>query len=101
MSKYNKLLYNINFAKENKMQFMLANGVLLDFREDKWQQVYYRNVFGHDKDVWGEKGKYYLITRHFPTGNRKMELIKCDGNGLYLPEFTTAIMEVNASVYSD
>ena len=100
MSKYKRLLHNISVAKENKMQFVLPNGIIIDFREDKWQRVY-RNSFGHDRDICGEKGKYYLIIRRFPTGNKKMELIKCDGNRLYLPEFTTAIMEVNASVYSN
>lgn len=99
-SKYKRLLHNISVAKENKMEFVLPNGIIVDFREDKWQRVY-RNSFGHDRNVIEKKGNYYLITRHFPTGNKKMELIKCDGNRLYLPEFTIAIMEVNASIYSD
>lgn len=101
MSKHKKLLYQIECAKANKQRLHLSNGIVLDFTDkDEWQDVY-RNSFGHSRDLYGEKGKYYLITRKFPTGNSKMELIKCDGNRLYFPEFTRAVMELDVKPYKE
>lgn len=94
MSRYKKLLNSIKDAKNNKRKILLKNGIELDFREDKWNDVF-RNRFGHDQSLYLEIGKYYLITRSFLTGNRKMELLKCDNKNMYLPEFTTHIMKLD------
>lgn len=87
-SKYKKLLYQIECAKENKKILYLKNGVVLDFSNGKWNECGRRYPYG-------EYGKFYLITRKFPTGNRKMELIKCDSDYMWLPEFTTHIMKLD------
>ena len=103
MSKYKKLLYEIETAKANKQRLVLKNGTVLDFTVDnEWQRVI-RNIWGHDSSVYGEYQKYYLITRYFPTGNRKIEIIKHDkmGGFLYLPEFTKAVMKLNIEPFKD
>ena len=103
MSKYKKLLYEIETAKANKQRLVLKNGTVLDFTVDNdWQRVI-RNMSGYDTNVYGEYQKYYLVTRHFPTDNRKIEIIKHDKkNGrLYLPEFTKAVMKLNVEPFKD
>lgn len=96
-SKYKKLLNIIKDAHDYKYQICLENGVTLDFR-NKWTEIY-RNCYGHALEIHTEKGKYYLITRKFPTGNKKMEVIKCDSDKLYFPEFTIAAMELDIEPY--
>lgn len=103
MSKYKKLLYEIETAKANKQRIVLKNGTVLDFTVDNdWQRVNI-NRRGYDVGVYGEYQRYYLVTRHFPTGNRKIEIIKHnEKNGrLYLPEFTKAIMKLNVEPFKD
>lgn len=87
-SKYKKLLYQIKCAKENRQRLYLKNGVILDFSNGNWNECGRRYQYG-------ECGKFYLITRKFPTGNSKMELIKCDCDYMWLPEFTTHIMKLD------
>lgn len=90
MSKYKKLLYNIKIANENEQRLHLKNGVVLDFANGKYDwNDYCRNL------SYFEIGKYYLITRCFPTGNRKMELVKVDEEKMILPEFTTHYMKLD------
>lgn len=86
MSKYKRLLYQIETAKENEQRLHLNNGIILDFTNHKWD---WNDYYGK---AYTEFNKYYLITRHFPTGNRKMELIKADDRIMYFPEFTTHYM---------
>lgn len=50
ISRYKKLLNSIKEAKNNKREILLNNGIKLDFREDKWNDVL-RNRFGHDHFV--------------------------------------------------
>lgn len=88
MSRYKKLLYQIECAKKNKQRLHLKNGIVLDFSNGNWNEC-------SQKYPYGELGKYYLITRKFPTGNRKMELIKCNRENMWLPEFTTHIMKLD------
>lgn len=40
MSRYKKLLNSIKDAKENKRKILLKNGIELDFRKDKWNDVF-------------------------------------------------------------
>lgn len=65
---------------------------------DDWIEIN-RNCFGHIENFHCKIGKYYLITRHFPTGNKKMELLKCDCKNMFFPEFTTAIQELDIKPY--
>lgn len=89
MSRYKKLLYEIKTAKENKQRLHLNNGIVLDFTNGKYDwNEYHRRLST-------EIGKYYLITRHFPTGNKKMELIKADRETMHFPEFTTHYIEMD------
>ena len=101
MSKYKKLLYEIETAKLNKQRLVLKNGTVLDFTIDNDWQIVNRNMSGFDRSVWGEYKNYYLVTRHFPTGNKKIEIIKHDREDgrLYLPEFTKAIMKLNVEPF--
>ena len=62
ISRYKKLLNSIKEAKNNKREILLNNGIKLDFREDKWNDVL-RNRFGHDHSLYLEIGKYYLVTK--------------------------------------
>jgi hypothetical protein len=100
-----ELLDSIKKAKENKSQFKLENGIWLDFRED-WVPVLPSRYSGRS-DYKAKKGKYYLLTKRFPTGNRTMELIKCNdnnlswGNTLRFPEFTVAVMELDIEPYKN
>lgn len=90
MSKYKKLLYQINAAKENEQRLHLENGIILDFTNGKYDwNSYYKN------SSYFEIGKYYLITKCYPTGNRNMELVKADKEKMELPEFTTYFMKLN------
>lgn len=89
MKKYKKLLYEIEAAKENEQRLHLSNGIVLDFTNHKWDWNKY------NRRLSTEVGKYYLITRYFPTGNRKMELIKAGRETIHFPEFTTHYMELD------
>lgn len=103
MSKYKKLLYEIETAKANKQRLILKNGMVLDFTIDKdWKRVN-RNNQGYDARVYGEYQNYYLVTRHFPTGNRRIDIIKYnEKNGhIKLPEFTKAIMKLNVEPFKE
>lgn len=103
MSRYKKLLHEIETAQNNKQRIILKNGVVLDFTIDNnWQRVN-RNSRGYDIGVYGEYQRYYLITRHFPTGNRKIEIIKHNEKNrrLCLPEFTKAIMKLNVEPFKE
>lgn len=86
MSRYKKLLYEIEVAKENEQRLRLKNGIVLDFTNYEWN---WNRCYGR---LSTEVGKYYLISRRFPTGNRKMELVKADGEVINFPEFTTHYM---------
>ena len=88
-SKYKKLLYQINAAKENEQRLYLQNGIVMDFTNCKWD---WNRYYGR---LSTEVGKYNIITRYFPTGNRKMELVKADRETMYFPEFTTHFMKLN------
>lgn len=90
MSKYKKLLYQIEVAKENEQRLYLQNGIVMDFTNYKWD---WNRYYGGRLST--EVGKYYIITRYFPTGNRKMELVKADRETMYFPEFTTHFMKLN------
>lgn len=104
MSRYKKLLYQIKTAQENHQRLVLKDGTILDFTvSGEWKEVN-RNSFGHDYSIRGEYQKYYLVTRKFPTGNRKVELIRNDDwkmSPLYLPEFTTAVMRLEIEPFED
>ena len=103
MSKYKKLLYDIEAAQNNKQRLVLKNGIVLDFTVDNDWQIVNINRCGYDIWIYGEYQKYYLITRHFPTGNRKVEIIKHnEQNGrIKLPEFTIAIMKLNIEPFKN
>ncbi len=93
-----KMLEQIKTAKNEKRQLQLTEDICLDFQEEPW--VSERKIIaGVCKNIKTEKGKYYLVTRCFPTGNKKIELLKYDDKSLVLPEFTTAIMELNVQPY--
>lgn len=89
MSKYKKLLYEIEAAKENRQRLYLKNGIVLDFANYNWN---WNRCYGR---LSTEVGKYYLITRHFPTGNRIIELVKADSGIIHFPEFTTHYMALD------
>lgn len=95
MSRYKKLLYQIEGAKRNKQTLSLDNGVVLDFTENDWISTYCTSRSFVSEIM--EDNKRYLITRKFPTGNRKIEVIK----GRTLPEFTTAFMELEVEPFND
>lgn len=103
MSRYKKLLYDIEVAQNNKQRIVLKNGTVLDFTVDNDWQIVNINRRGYDIGIYGEYQKYYLITRHFPTGNRKIEIIKHnEKNGhIKLPEFTRAIMKLNIEPFKN
>lgn len=95
MSRYQKLLYQIEMAEKNKQVLNLNNGVVLDFTEKDWISTYCTSQRFVSELM--EDNKRYLITRKFPTGNRKIEVIK----GKTLPEFTTAFMELELEPFED
>ena len=95
MSRYQKLLYQIEMAEKNKQVLNLNNGVVLDFTEKDWISTYCTSHKFVSELM--EDNKRYLITRKFPTGNKKIEVIK----GRTLPEFTTAFMELELEPFEE
>lgn len=95
MSRYKKLLCQIKTAEQSKEELKLENGVMLDFTEKDWISTYCSSRSFVSELM--EDDKRYLITRKFPTGNKKIEVIK----GKTLPEFTTAFMELEVEPFSD
>lgn len=94
-SRYKKLLYQIEVAERDKQRLNLDNGVVLDFTEKDWISTYCSSRSFISELL--EENKRYLITRKFPTGNKKIEVIK----GKALPEFTTAFMELEIEPFHD
>lgn len=88
MSGREKLLYQIETAKANKQRLHLSNDIILDFTEN-W------NSTSSGLHRYLDKEQRYLVTRRFPTGNRKIEVVK----GNVFPEFTTAYMNLEVEPY--
>lgn len=96
MSKYQKLIYSIEVTKGNKERLHIKDDLILDFSESFWTP-YHLSKYGRDLNLELDENKRYIITRRFPTGNRKLEIIK----GCCIPEYTVAIMECNIEPYMD
>ena len=92
------MLNKIKEAKDEHKFVKVNDELSLDFRTEPW--VSERNIiFGNCESLKTKKGKYYLITRRFPTGNRKMEVVRQEGEAMHFPEFTVAMMELNVEPY--
>ncbi|GEM_PF-3774294 len=94
-SRYKKLLYQIEVAERDKQRLNLDNGVVIDFTEKEWISTYCSSRSFTSELL--EDNKRYLVTRKFPTGNKKIEVIK----GKNIPEFTTAFMELKIEPFQD